>query len=172
MAGQQMLDDLGVNIDSGYSRIDGGGSQVKQTRSTGADQNDPALNLFLRNLAGEHLPGGDIGRLIEVPEFEVHASRIIGGYFDFPDLNVVEACGLAEGRLATGVGRLKHEAACALGDAKGLSPKRRHEILIEPEQESNPANDLIAISDPVKGANTVCGLLELWKVLASRLECQ
>src|SRR6516164_6678537 len=167
-----MLDDLGVNIDSGYSRIDRGGSQVKQTGSAGADQNDPALNLFLRNLAGEHLPGGNIGRLIEVPEFQVHPYRIIGGYFDFSDLNVVEACGLAEGRLATCVGRLKHEAACALGDAQGLSPKRRHEILIEPEQEGNPANDLIAISDPVEGANTVRCLLELGKVLAGRLERQ
>ena len=96
-----MLDDLRVNIDSRHGRVDWGGPQVEQAGSAGADQNDPALDVLLRNFPRQHLPGGNVGGLVKVAEFEIHASPTIGRHFDIPDADVIEAGGLSESRLAT-----------------------------------------------------------------------
>src|SRR5262245_34891507 len=98
-----MLEHLQVNVDSGHSRFDWGRPQVEQAGSAGADQNDPPLDLFLRDFARQYLPGGNIGRLIEAAEFEIHASSSIGRDFDVADAHVVEARGLSKRRLTTRV---------------------------------------------------------------------
>src|SRR5436190_22388788 len=98
-----MLDYLRVNVDSGHRRIHWGRPQVEQTRSAGADQNYLALDIFLRNLPGQHLGGRNIRCLVEVAELEIHPARAIGWHFNIADADVVEASGLAERRLTTRV---------------------------------------------------------------------
>src|SRR5262245_1067277 len=98
-----MLEHLRMDINSGYSRVHWGCPQVEQARSAGADKDDAALDVFLRNFPSQHLPGRNVGCLIEVAEFEVYASSGICGYLDVTDADVVEACGLSESGLATRV---------------------------------------------------------------------
>ena len=158
-----MLEYLRVNIDPGHSRVDRGCPQVEQARSAGPDKDDPALDLFLRNFPGQHLPGGNICCLVEVAELEIHPSRTIRGHFDVADADVVEAGGLPESRLATRVRCLKHVGCCSLGNAKRFRCERRHESLIKPEHEGDTANNLIAIGHPVERADSACRILELWQ---------
>src|SRR5262249_6339718 len=98
-----MLEHLQVNIDSWYRCIDWGRPQVEQARSAGPDQDDPALDVFLRDFSRQHLPGRNICCLVEVAEFEIHTSSSICRHFDVADADVVEACGLSKRRLATRV---------------------------------------------------------------------
>src|SRR5262249_27394762 len=102
-AGQQMLEHLGVHIDPRYRGIDRGCPQVEQTRSAGADQNDFSLDVVGRNLAGQYFPSGDILRLVVMTEFEKDSATTIGRHNDVADADVVEAGGLAESGLTTGV---------------------------------------------------------------------
>src|SRR5215472_5330683 len=102
-AGQQVLEHLSVHIDPRHRRIDRGCPQVKQTRSTGADQNDLSLDVVLGHLTGQHLPSRNILRLIVMAEFKKHPASTIGRHNDVADADVVEAGGLAERGLATGV---------------------------------------------------------------------
>ena len=55
-------------------------------------------------------------------------------------------------------------------DAQGLGGERRHERIIEPEHQGDPANNLIAVGHPVKGADAMGRILELGQVLAGGIE--
>src|SRR6266542_2182252 len=147
-----MLEYLGVNIDSGYGRVDRGGPQVEQARSAGPDKNDPPLDVLLRNFPGQHLPGGNVGCLVEVAELKIYASTCIRGDFDVADADVIKAGGLPESGFAAGVRCLEHVSGCALGNAKRFGCKGRHESVIEPEHEGDSANNLIAVGHPVERA--------------------
>ena len=103
-----MLEYLGVNIDAGHSRFDRGCPQVEQARSASPDKNDPPLDVLLRNFPGQHLPGRNIRRLVELTEFEIHTPCTVRGHYDVADADVVEAGGLSKRRLATRVRCLKH----------------------------------------------------------------
>ena len=120
-----MLEQLRVNIDSGHSRVDRGCPQVEQARSAGPDQDDPALDVVLRDFPCQHLPGGNIGGLGEVAEFEIDAATGICWHFDVADADVVEAGGLSEGRLAARVRCFKHVGCRPLGNAKRFRCERR-----------------------------------------------
>ncbi len=156
-----MLEYLGVNIDPGQGRVEWGCPQVKQAGSAGSDKNDSSLDVLLRNFPGQYLPGGNIGCFGEMAEFEIHASTSIGGHCDVTDADVVEAGGLSERSLAAGVRCLNHVGRCPLGNTKRFGRERRHEGLIEPEHERDPANNLIAIGYPVERAESACRILEL-----------
>src|SRR5262249_21322471 len=97
-----MFEHLGVNINSGYRGIDRGRPQVKQAGSAGADQNDPSLDVILRNLPGQPFPGGNIPRLVVVAEFEKNPAGTIGRYCDIADADMVQASGLPKGGFAIG----------------------------------------------------------------------
>ena len=57
-----------------------------------------------------------------------------------------------------------------MGDAQGFRGKRRHERVIEPEHQGDPANNLIAIGHPVKGADTVGRRLERRQIWGGNIE--
>src|SRR6516162_2281509 len=98
-----MLKHLGVNIDPRQRGIDGSCTQIEQAGRAGANQNDLSVDVVLRNLPGQHLPGRDILGLIVVAEFKKDASGSIGGDDDVADADVVKPGGLPKSRLATGV---------------------------------------------------------------------
>src|SRR5262245_9590668 len=145
-----MLEQLRVNIDSGYSCVDRSCPQVEQSGSAGPDKNDTTVDVFARNFPCQHLPGGDVRCLAEMAEFEIYAPASISGYFDVADADVIEARRLSERRLATRVRCLQHVGTCALGNAKRFCCERGHKCLVKPEHEREAANDLIAISYPVE----------------------
>src|SRR5262249_26178736 len=98
-----MFEHLGVDIDSRHRGIDRSCPQVEQAGSAGADQNDPSFDIVWRSIAGKHLPGGNILRLVVVREFEKDPASTIGRHNDVADADVIEAGGLSKSRLATRV---------------------------------------------------------------------
>src|SRR4029077_6329716 len=120
VAGHQMLDYLGVNIDSRYRRIHWRCPQVEQARSARPNKNNLPLNFLLRNFPGQYLPCGNIGCLVEVAELEINPARALGWHVDIADANMVEAGRLSKRRLATRVRCLKHVSRGILSNAKGF----------------------------------------------------
>ena len=57
-----------------------------------------------------------------------------------------------------------------MGDPQGFRRKRWHERVIEPEHQGDPADNLIAIGDPVEGPDAVSRLLERRQVWGGNVE--
>ena len=163
--GENVLDRLGMDLDSGQRGVERGGAKVDQPGRAGADQDDHAGDLVRVVLAGQHLPGRNEGRRIRGPELEPDRAVGIGRRLDPSPLDVVEPGLAAECLLAAGVGRLEDVGARALRDAKRLGKQRRDELVAQAVDDGYAADHLVAIRDPVDRADAGRLLVEDRQVL-------
>ena len=149
-----------MDLDAGHRGLERRCPQIEQAGRTGADQDDPSLYILPGHFAGQHLPGREIGGRIAGTEFHDDDAVGVGRDFEIADLHVVEAGVLAERGLAAGVRGLEHIAARALRDAQQLGRERGHQRIADPKDQRRPAHDLVAIRDPVDGADPVRGRIK------------
>ena len=150
--GEDLLDDLGMHLDSRHHRVQGRGAQVHETGGAGADQHDPL----------GHEPGVEIG--LEDPPGGDEALRLVSGVIDpdralavgrrdiAADLDVIEAGMLAETGLAAGAGRLDDIGPGALGDAQCLGGERRIEGVTQAEHQRHATDHAVEIRHVVEAA--------------------
>src|SRR5258708_37706629 len=109
-----MLEGLRMDLDTGNGGVERGGAEIDQAGRARPDEDDSPGLLARIVLAGNHLPGRDVGCRVRRPVAQPDAAIGIGRDLYVADLDVVEPGHLAESRLAAGVGSLEDVRACSL----------------------------------------------------------
>ena len=158
---QDLLQRLGMQLDTGDRGFERGRSQVEQARRARADDEDAAFDLVLADLAVQHLVGRQVTLLRARRELDPHLAGGLGRHLVVADLDADDPGLLAEGLLAARAGGFDDIGRCALSEAEQIGSERGVELIADPDDHRHAADDLIVLGDPVERAGALRLVLEL-----------
>lgn len=147
-----------MHLDAGNGGIERGGAQIEQPDGAGADEDVASGNLLGLGAAIEHAVGGDVAARVGRGEAEPQLAVAIGRQNGRADAHMLDAGALPERRHAA-ASRGAHEyRRFILGDAQRLERQRWIEHSADRQQQGHAAHGLIALGEPVDGAEPTRGL--------------
>ena len=102
IAGEHLLECLGVDLDAGKRRHQRRGAQVHEPRGAGADENEAAFDFGFVDPACEKIAGRNAAARIGRGKLEPEFALRVGGQDHFTGANAVDAGLLAEREDAAG----------------------------------------------------------------------
>ena len=171
-AQDQLLGDLGVDGDPGQGRVQRRRPEVGKPCRAGSDEHDRALDLRAIELPGHDPPGRHEADRLLAGLVEPGAARGVRRHGEPADAHADDAGFLAEGRLAAGAGAFHQQGGCALGDAQRLQRHRRVDLVVEIDQQRDPADDPVALGHQVHAAAAGRRLGDLGQVDDRSLEAR
>ena len=145
----------------GHRGVERGRPEIEQARGTRADDQEPAIDLVLADLAVEHAPGREVALLFLVGEADPHLAVGFGRHLVIADTDLGDAGLLAEGGLAARAGGLHHIGRGALREPEHVSDERGIHFVADHHHHGHTADDLVMLRQPVERTGSRCVLLQL-----------
>ena len=82
MSCEEAFNHLCVDVDPGYAGVERRCSEIKESSCARSNENDPPVDIFARDLPGEHFPRGNILGLIEMAKFQIETATGVGRGLD------------------------------------------------------------------------------------------
>ncbi len=158
LAAQHLLERLGVHLDAGDGGIERRSAQIEQADRAGADNDVASGDLLGIGCAVEHAVGGDVAARIGGREAQPQLAVAVGRQHRSADAHMLDAGALTERRDAA-ASRGAHEyRGLVFGDAQRLERQRWIENSGDRQQQRHAAHDLVALGQPVDGAEPPRGV--------------
>ena len=152
IAGQDLLDRLGVDLDPRDRGVERGGADVVEAGSAGADEHDlPGDGVRIEAVLQDRPCRNVAGRLV-LGEPHPKATLGIGRYLELPDPDETDTGVLAERPDPACARRLDDVGRRPLRDPQRLGRKRRIERVLQRQEQGHVSDHLIAVRRRVDGA--------------------